>query len=188
MHLHETSLPGVQLLEPTTYADERGWFTETFNARSFEAAGLPQSFAQDNQSFSKHGVLRGLHYQVEEPQGKLIRCLNGHIWDVAVDLRRSSSNFGKWTGFDLYPYTKDGKMRFLWIPEGFAHGFLTLSETAEVQYKTTRFYYPQGERTIRWDDETLAIAWPLDFLQGKQPIVSAKDAVAPSLHEVELFA
>ncbi len=122
---------------------------------------------------SSRGVLRGLHYQLGKPQGKLVRVLSGHIWDVAVDLRKHSPDFGKWAGFDLRPLNAEGELEMLWIPEGFAHGFLVLSETAEVLYKTTNFYHPEGERSIRWDDPTLAIAWPLD---GLAPSVSAKDA------------
>lgn len=180
MEIVNTPLRDVKLLRPQKFGDERGWFAEVFNARSFGAAGLPERFAQDNQSFSRRGVLRGLHYQIGEPQGKLIRALSGYIWDVAVDLRVGSPDFGKWAGFSL----RGEELEYLWIPEGFAHGFLVLSESANVLYKTTRFYYPQGERCVRWNDPTLAIEWPL----GKvgEPIVSEKDAVAPWLKDAEL--
>ena len=125
------------------------------------SAGLPSAFVQDNQSFSQKGVLRGLHYQLERPQGKLVRVVSGHIWDVAVDLRRDSPHFGRWAGFHLKPRNQDGELEMLWIPEGFAHGFLVLSETAEVLYKTTNLYHPSGERSIVWNDPTLNITWPL---------------------------
>lgn len=180
MQVLDTSLQDVKLIRPAKYSDERGWFAEVFNARAFATAGLPTSFVQDNQSFSRRGVLRGLHYQLGQPQGKLIRALSGHIWDVAVDLRPGSPDFGKWTGCDL----KGDNLEFLWIPEGFAHGFLVLSETANVFYKTTGFYYREGERCIRWNDPALGIKWPLDGIG--QPSVSAKDATGCSLNDTEL--
>ena len=135
---------------------------------------------------SRKGVLRGLHYQLGQPQGKLVRALSGQIWDVAVDLRRESPDFGRWAGFDLKPRNADGELEMLWIPQGFAHGFLVLSETAEVLYKTTDFYYPAGERAILWNDPELAIEWPLHLLGGIEPAVSAKDAVGASLNQAEL--
>ena len=174
-----TSLPGVLLVEPTVYGDERGWFAEVFNRERYAAHGLPPEFVQDNQSFSRRGVLRGLHYQLGKPQGKLVRVLEGHIWDVAVDLRRGSEHFGEWVGVDL----KGDSVQSLWIPEGFGHGFLVLSETATVLYKTTNLYYPEGERCVKWDDAELGIAWPLD---GMVPSVSAKDAAGAALAEAEL--
>jgi dTDP-4-dehydrorhamnose 3,5-epimerase len=180
MEIIDTPLRDVKLIRPRKYGDERGWFTELFNARSFAAAGLPQQFVQDNQSFSARGVLRGLHYQLGKPQGKLVRALSGHIWDVAVDLRPGSTDFGKWAGFDL----KGDDLEFVWIPEGFGHGFVVLSEGANVMYKTTGFYYREGERCIRWNDPTLAIAWPLAEIG--EPIVSAKDAVGNWFNEAEL--
>ncbi len=180
MEIQNTPLRDVKLVRPTQHGDERGWFAEVFNAKSFAAAGLPDRFVQDNQSQSRRGVLRGLHYQLGEPQGKLVRVLSGHIWDVAVDLRRGSPDFGKWAGFHL---TGDN-IEFLWIPEGFGHGFVVLSETANVLYKTTGFYYPQGERCIRWNDPTLNIAWPLEGIET--PAVSAKDAVGSLFPEAEL--
>ena len=180
MKVLETALRDVKLLRPRKYTDERGWFAEAFNAKTFATNGLPISFVQENQSFSRCGVLRGLHYQVGEPQGKLVRVLSGHIWDVAVDLRPGSPDFGRWMGCDL----RGQELEFLWIPEGFAHGFLVLSETAEVLYKTTGFYNPAGERCVRWDDPTLNIEWPLAAVGV--PSLSAKDAVGSSLSEAEL--
>lgn len=170
----------VKLVRPKKLGDERGWFAEVFNTQAFRDAGLPDGFVQDNQSFSRRGVLRGLHYQVGKPQGKLVRALHGHIWDVAVDLRPGSPDFGKWTAADL----RGEDLEFLWIPEGFAHGFLVLSETASVFYKTTDFYFREGERCVRWNDPTLAIGWPLDGI-GK-PNVSERDAAGSWLNEVEL--
>jgi dTDP-4-dehydrorhamnose 3,5-epimerase len=183
MQIFETGLFGVKIIRPKRHGDPRGWFAETFNAEAFRAAGLPGEFAQDNQSFSAQGVLRGLHYQLGQPQGKLVRVLSGHIWDVAVDLRRDSPGFGKWAGFDLQPLNAAGELEMLWIPEGFAHGFLVLSETAEVLYKTTRGYFPAGERCILWNDPSLTIAWPLD---GLTPVVSGKDAQGVPFAAAEL--
>ncbi len=180
MQVFETSLPGVKLVRPKKHGDERGWFAEVFNAKGFAAAGLPERFVQDNQSFSRRGVLRGIHYQLGEQQGKLVRVLDGHIWDVAVDLRPGSPHFGKWAGFDL----RGDEVEFLWIPEGFGHGFLVMSETANVLYKTTGFYFPAGERCVRWDDAQLAIAWPLEGMDA--PSVSAKDALGSALSDAEL--
>ncbi len=182
MQIDETPLPEVNLLRPTRHGDARGWFCEVFNAARYASAGLPDRFAQDNQSFSRRGVLRGLHYQLGEPQGKLVRVLSGHIWDVAVDLRPGSPHFGKWAGFHL----TGEDLELLWIPEGFGHGFVVLSDTANVLYKTTRSYFPAGERCIRWDDPTLNIAWPLEGIET--PSVSAKDALGSLLSEAELPA
>lgn len=183
MLILNTALADVKLIQPKRFGDDRGWFAEVFNQASFTTASLPAQFVQDNQSFSRRGVLRGLHYQLGQPQGKLVRVLSGHIWDVAVDLRRNSPDFGKWAGFDLKPLTDEGELQSLWIPEGFAHGFLVLSETAEVLYKATNLYYPQGERSILWNDPTLNIAWPVD---GLTPSVSAKDAQGRSFLEADL--
>jgi dTDP-4-dehydrorhamnose 3,5-epimerase len=168
MQVLNTPLGDVKLIQPQRFGDSRGWFAEVFNQSTFSAAGLPDQFVQDNQSFSVKGVLRGLHYQLGQPQGKLVRVLSGHIWDVAVDLRRSSPDFGKWAGFHLKTQSADYDLQLLWIPEGFAHGFL---------YKTTNFYYPAGERSILWNDPTLNITWPLDALDGILPSVSPKDAL-----------
>jgi dTDP-4-dehydrorhamnose 3,5-epimerase len=177
MQVLKTPLNDVKLIQPQRLGDSRGWFAEVFNQSTFSAAGLPTQFVQDNQSFSVKGVLRGLHYQLGQPQGKLVRVLSGHIWDVAVDLRRNSPDFGKWAGFHLKALSTDDPLQLLWIPEGFAHGFLVLSDTAEVLYKTTNLYYPPGERSILWNDPTLNIAWPLEALNGTPPSVSPKDAL-----------
>ena len=169
MNVVRTEIADVLILEPKVFADDRGFFFESFNQRVFEAAvGGPVTFVQDNHSKSRKNVLRGLHYQVEQPQGKLVRAVSGAIWDVAVDIRPKSPTFGRWVGVEL---TADNK-RQLWIPPGLAHGFLVLSDTAEVLYKATDYYAPAYERTILWSDPTLGIAWPLDG----QPQVSGKDA------------
>ncbi len=186
MQVLATPLRDVKMIRPRRFVDQRGWFAETFNRESFASAGLPAGFAQDNQSSSQRGVLRGLHYQLGKPQGKLVRCLSGHIWDVAVDLRRNSPDFGEWAAFDLTPLTSDGQLEFLWIPEGFAHGFLVLSETAEVLYNTTDLYHPAGERTILWNDPTLNIAWPIARLEGTPISVSPKDVLGKTFLEAEL--
>ena len=183
MQLLDTPLRDVKLLTPRRFGDERGWFAEVFNSSTFAAAGLPAEFVQDNQSFSYQGVLRGLHYQLGKPQGKLVRVLSGHIWDVAVDLRRDSPDFRKHAGFHLKPLNTAGVLELLWIPPGFAHGFLVLSQNAEVLYKTTDLYYPAGERCIRWDDPTLAIPWPLE---GLTPVLSPKDCQGTSFLTAEL--
>jgi dTDP-4-dehydrorhamnose 3,5-epimerase len=180
MEIIDTPLRDVKLVRPRKIGDERGWFAELFNAREFAAAGLPVDFVQNNQSFSRRGVLRGLHYQLVDPQGKLVRALSGHIWDVAVDLRRDSPDFGKWTGVHL----NGDELEFLWIPEGFAHGFVILSETANVFYQVTGYYNREGERSIRWNDPTLAISWPLE--EVGEPIISAKDAKGSWFPEAEL--
>jgi dTDP-4-dehydrorhamnose 3,5-epimerase len=182
MKIVDTPLGDVKLVQPKRHGDERGWFCEVYNAKAFAAVGLPGQFVQDNQSFSRRGVLRGLHYQLGEPQGKLVRVLSGHIWDVAVDLRPGSPEFGKWAGFHLT--AEEGQC--LWIPEGFAHGFLVLSETANVFYKTTGYYYAAGERCVRWNDPTLGIEWPLGTIG--EPQVSGKDAVGALFQEADLPA
>ncbi len=186
MQVVHTSLQDVKLIQPQRFGDSRGWFTEVYNASAFAAVGLPDNFVQDNQSFSVRGVLRGLHYQLGKPQGKLVRVLSGHIWDVAVDLRQSSPDFGKWAGFHLKPRNDAGELELLWIPEGFAHGFLVLSENAEVLYKTTNLYYPSGERSILWNDPTLNISWPVEALNGLTPSVSGKDAAGSAFLSADL--
>lgn len=186
MTVKDTPLPDVKLVQPKRFGDERGWFAEIFNTDTFAELGLPSSFAQDNQSFSARGVLRGLHYQLGHPQGKLVRVLSGHIWDVVVDLRRDSPEFGRWAGFHLRPRNAEGELEMLWVPEGFAHGFLVLSETAEVHYKTTRVYYPAGERSVLWNDPEIGIEWPLGELGGTEVSVSAKDAKGARLRDAEL--
>jgi dTDP-4-dehydrorhamnose 3,5-epimerase len=186
MQVINTPLRDVKLVQPQRHGDSRGWFAEVFNQATFESAGLPTQFVQDNQSFSIKGVLRGLHYQLGKPQGKLVRVLSGHIWDVAVDLRRNSPDFGKWAGFHLKAQSVDDNLQLLWIPEGFAHGFLVLSDTAEVLYKTTNLYHPAGERSILWNDPTLNITWPVEDLNGTQPSVSPKDALGRLFAEADL--
>lgn len=182
MKVITTALPEVLILEPQVFGDERGFFYESFNARRFaEATGVTREFVQDNHSRSARGVLRGLHYQLQQAQGKLVRVSAGEVYDVAVDVRRSSANFGKWVGVHLSAENK----RQLWVPEGFAHGFLVLSEYAEFLYKTTDYYAPPHERCIRWDDPQLAIDWPLD---GLSPQLSAKDQQGLSLTDAETFA
>ena len=183
MEIVASSLPGVcQVLLPR-FHDDRGWFAEAFNSPGFAAAGLPSGFVQDNQSFSRRNVLRGLHYQLGQPQGKLVRVLAGRIFDVAVDIRRGSPNFGRHATFEMAgPASPADPLQMLWIPEGFAHGFLVLSDTADVLYKTTAGYYPQGERTIVWNDAELAIAWPRG---DGAPIVSHKDAEGLTLAEAK---
>ncbi len=180
MEIIDTPLNDVKLIQPARHGDERGWFAETFQARDFATGRLPAEFVQENQSFSRRGVLRGLHYQLGQPQGKLVRVLDGYIWDVAVDLRHGSPDFGKWAGFHL----RAEELQLLWIPEGFGHGFVVLSETASVLYKTTGFYFPEGERCICWNDPSLRIEWPLDNIGD--PMVSAKDARGTSFFEAEL--
>lgn len=185
MRVEPTELPGVLLLTPEVFGDARGYFLESWNRRRFAAAlELPEEalpiFVQDNQSRSGRGVLRGLHYQVEpEPQAKLVRCVAGEIFDVAVDLRRDSATFGRWTGTRL----SGSNHRQLWVPAGFAHGFLTLSETADVLYKTAGFWNRSCERSLRWNDPAIAIAWPTSELGGIEPLLTGKDAEAPLLAE-----
>ncbi|NWA28709.1 dTDP-4-dehydrorhamnose 3,5-epimerase [Pseudomonas gingeri] len=175
-----TRLPGVLILEPKVFGDERGFFYESFNARAFQdATGLDVAFVQDNHSRSQQGVLRGLHYQLEHTQGKLVRVIAGEVLDVAVDIRRSSPHFGQWAAMRLSAENN----RQLWIPEGFAHGFVVLSDSAEFLYKTTDYYTPSAERCIRWDDPTLAIDWEFDGV----PQLSAKDLNGKLLHEADLF-
>lgn len=176
MHYERLSIPDVILMTPKVFGDERGFFMESFNQRVFEeVTDVHATFVQDNHSRSRQGVLRGLHYQVEQPQGKLVRVIVGEILDVAVDIRKNSATFGQWASARLSAY----HYQQLWVPEGFAHGFLVLSEVAEVLYKTTDYYAPQHERSIRWDDPTLAIDWQRDsWSWGQEPHVSPKDARA----------
>jgi dTDP-4-dehydrorhamnose 3,5-epimerase len=181
MQAHPTSLAGVVVVEPAVFGDARGFFYESFNQRKLEAAlGRELRFVQDNHSRSARGVLRGLHYQLPRPQGKLVRVVRGEVFDVAVDLRRGSPTLGRWLGEVLSAENK----RQLWIPEGFAHGFLALCDEAEVLYKATDYYAPEHERCIRWDDPALAVAWPA--LEAP-PQVSAKDARGLALAEAPLF-
>ena len=179
--LTRTKIPDVFVLTPRLFEDERGTFIETFQSQKLQAAGIAAAFVQDNQSGSRRGVLRGLHYQIQQPQGKLVRAVVGEIYDVAVDLRRSSPTFGQWVGEYLSPQNR----RQMWVPAGFAHGFYVLSEWAEVLYKTTDYYAPQFERTLLWNDEALGIEWPL--LEEVPTILSAKDSAGKLLREAELF-
>jgi len=175
------AIPDVILIEPKVFGDERGFFFESFNQAQFEQAiGKSVQFVQDNHSRSAKHVLRGLHYQIQQPQGKLVRVVQGEVFDVAVDLRKNSKTFGQWVGEIL---SADNK-RQLWVPEGFAHGFVVMSDTAEFLYKTTDYYAPAHERCILWNDATLAIQWP----DGIQPILSAKDAQGKPFIEAEVFA
>jgi dTDP-4-dehydrorhamnose 3,5-epimerase len=174
-----TSLPGVVILEPRVFGDERGFFLESYNEKIFAEVGIAERFVQDNHSSSRRNVLRGLHYQIQQAQGKLVRVVEGEILDVAVDVRRSSSTFGGWEAVRLSAENK----RMLWIPPGFAHGFRVISETAQVLYKATDYYAPQHERTLAWNDPDLKIAWELDG----EPIVSAKDQRGLTLRTAETF-
>lgn len=180
MNIIATDIPEVMIIEPKVFGDDRGFFYESFNARAFEhATGVRAQFVQDNHSRSQKGVLRGLHYQLENTQGKLVRVTSGEVLDVAVDIRRSSPKFGRWVGVRLSAQNH----RQLWVPEGFAHGFVVLSDFAEFLYKTTDYYTPSAERCIRWDDPELAIDWQLD----EPPQLSAKDQVGKLLKEADLF-
>jgi dTDP-4-dehydrorhamnose 3,5-epimerase len=175
-----TALLDVLILEPKVFTDQRGFFFESFNARDFElVTGLKREFVQDNHSRSARGVLRGLHYQIRHPQGKLVRVTHGEVFDVAVDLRRSAPTFGKWVGVTLSAENK----RQMWVPERFGHGLVVLSEWAEVQYKTTDYRYPEDERSLLWNDPVLGIAWPL----AQRPLLAEKDATAARLDEAELY-
>lgn len=181
MKVTPTTLPGVLVIEPTVFNDARGFFYESFNQKAFnQATGLNETFVQDNLSRSAHNVLRGLHYQINNPQGKIVQVLAGEVFDVAVDLRKSSSSFGRWIGTSL---SADNRLQ-QWIPPGFAHGFLVTSASADVLYKTTCYHTPQYERAIVWDDTHIDILWPLDG----QPVLSAKDFDAESLSSAQFFA
>jgi dTDP-4-dehydrorhamnose 3,5-epimerase len=179
MNVCKTSLPGVFIIEPRVFEDDRGWFMETYHAERLADAGVEVPFVQDNHSLSRRGVLRGLHYQIKHPQGKLVRVVRGEIYDVAVDLRRKSPTFGNWLGVRLG--TDD--RRQMYIPPGFAHGFLALSDIAEVVYKCTDVYHPEHERTLIWNDSDVGIAWPLD----RVPLISEKDNRGARLTEAEYF-
>jgi dTDP-4-dehydrorhamnose 3,5-epimerase len=186
MRIEKTRLPEVLLLEPTAYGDARGMFFESYNRRAMAAAGIDQSFVQDNHSISLAGVLRGLHYQLEQAQGKLVRAVVGEVFDVAVDIRRSSPRFGQWTGHRLSAANRT----LMWVPPGFAHGFLVLSERAEVLYKTTDYYGPQFERSIAWDDPQVGIDWPMSEVHPSAatlPVLSARDLAGQPLAEAETY-
>lgn len=175
MKIIETKIPDVKLFEPKVFGDERGFFMETWNEKVFREAGIDTAFVQDNHSRSVKYTLRGLHYQIKQPQGKLVRVTRGEVFDVAVDLRPDSSTLGQWVG----DYLSEENKRMLWVPPGFAHGFLVTSETAEFQYKCTDFYAPEYERSVRWDDPELNISWGLNA--GDSPLLSEKDRMARSL-------
>ena len=181
MNVIETTLPEVLILEPKVFGDERGFFMESFNQQAFEdAVGRPVSFVQDNHSRSRGGVLRGIHYQLQQPQGKLVRVTHGRVYDVAVDLRRSSAHFGEWVGVEL----SADNHRQLWVPEGFGHAFLVLSESADFLYKTTDYYHPASERSIRYDDPAMSIEWPT----VAEVLLSDKDRNGDLLADAEVFA
>jgi dTDP-4-dehydrorhamnose 3,5-epimerase len=179
MKLTSTRLPDVMIVEPKVFGDSRGFFLESWNRKAFAALGLDLDFVQDNHSRSRRGVLRGLHYQLLQPQGKLVRVTSGAVFDVAVDLRRSSPNFGRWEGVEL----SDENQRMLWVPPGFAHGFVVLSETADFLYKTTEYYAPEHERCVLWNDPEIGIDWPLQ----DAPSLSAKDQIGTPLRLAEAY-
>ncbi len=180
MQVIATDIAEVLILEPKVFGDSRGFFMESFNARGFaELSGADVAFVQDNHSRSARGVLRGLHYQIRQPQGKLVRVVHGRVFDVAVDIRRSSPTFGRWVGAEL----SEENNRQMWVPAGFAHGFVVLSESADFLYKTTDYYAPEHERAIAWDDPQIGIRWPFEG----EPLLSAKDRQASSLAAAELF-
>ena len=182
MKVIETAIPGLLILEPKVFGDARGFFMESYNAKAFQdATGLTPNFVQDNHSRSGKGVLRGLHYQIEQAQGKLVRVTRGSVFDAVVDLRKSSPTFGQWAGVEL----SEENSRQLWIPPGFAHGFLVTSDSADFLYKTTDYYAPQFERSLAWNDPTVGVEWPL---AGTAPLLSAKDVAGKPLAECETFA
>lgn len=180
MNFIPTAIPDVIVIEPKVFADDRGFFLESYQKQRFSEAGIPFDFVQDNHSKSQQGVLRGLHYQLQQTQGKLVRVVAGEIFDVAVDIRKSSPTFGKWAG----DYLSAENKKMLWVPAGFAHGFLVTSSSAEVLYKATDYYAPQWERSIKWDDLAINIAWPL---YDNKPTLSIKDEAGKSLSEAEVF-
>ncbi len=182
MNVISTQIPDVLIIEPKVYGDKRGFFFESFNEQVFaKATGLKHRFVQDNHSRSSRGVLRGIHYQIQQPQGKLVRVVRGTVFDVAVDLRRSSPCFGRWVGIEL----SESNFRQLWVPPGFGHGFLVTSESADFLYKTTDYYAPEHERCLVWNDATVGIQWPLE---GGEPSLSGKDRLGVTLDKAELFA
>jgi len=182
MEFIPTQLPGVVLIKPAVFRDDRGYFAETWHEEKFAAAGISARFVQDNHSHSIRHTLRGLHYQIRQAQGKLVRVVQGAAYDVAVDIRRGSAHFGKWVGAELSAENR----QLLWVPEGFAHGYLALSERVDFLYKCTNFYAHSEERAIRWNDPQIGVRWPLPT--GVAPLLSPKDAVAPLLADAELYA
>lgn len=183
MQLIPTAIPDVVVLEPKLFGDDRGFFYESWSERTFQQLGLPTRFVQDNHSRSLRGVLRGIHYQLHQPQGKLVRVLLGEVYDVAVDLRRSSPTFGKWVG----EFLSETNHRQLWIPPGFGHAFLVLSDAAEFAYKASEFYAPEHEQTLLWSDPTVAIDWPLHLIRQEAPILSPKDIAGKPLAEAATY-
>ena len=181
MEFEPTEIPEVVLIRPKVFGDPRGFFFESWEERKFAAAGLDVKFVQDNHSRSARNILRGLHYQIQQPQGKLVRVVTGTVFDVAVDIRRSSPTFGRWVGVTL----SEENHHMLWVPPGFAHGFVVLSESADFLYRCTDFYAPPQERAIQWNDPDLGVKWPLPA--GVQPLLSAKDAVAKRFRDAEYF-
>lgn len=181
MEFEPTALPEVVLIRPKVFGDARGFFMESWERRKFAAAGLDREFVQDNHSRSGRHILRGLHYQILKPQGKLVRVTSGTVFDVAVDIRRASPTFGRWVGVTLSAENH----HMLWVPPGFAHGYLVLSDSADFLYKVTDFWAPEHERAIRWDDPTVGVRWPLPA--GAQPVLSGKDAAAPLLGDAEVY-
>lgn len=180
MNIISTPIPDVLLIEPKVFADERGFFLESYQKRKFQEAGIDAEFVQDNHSKSCRGTLRGLHYQIRQPQGKLVRVISGEIFDVALDIRRHSPTFGRWVG----DYLSAENKRMLWVPAGFAHGFYVTSPEAEVLYKASDYYAPEWERSILWNDPAIGIQWPV---QDVQPILSPKDSMGKLLSEAEIF-
>jgi dTDP-4-dehydrorhamnose 3,5-epimerase len=181
MQIQKTAIPDVLIIEPKVFGDDRGFFFESFNRRRFaELTGQTRDFVQDNHSKSAKNVLRGLHYQIQQPQGKLVRVISGEVFDVAVDIRRQSPTFGKWVGVTL----SDKNRRQLWIPEGFAHGFVVISDSAEFLYKTTDYWAPQYERTILWNDPILNVQWPIEGM----PLLSEKDKEGSMFNDAEMFS
>jgi dTDP-4-dehydrorhamnose 3,5-epimerase len=181
MDIIKTAIPDVLIFKPKVWGDERGYFYESFRQQWFDDAGIDATFVQDNQSSSQKNVLRGLHYQIQKPQGKFVRVISGEVFDVAVDLRKSSPTFGQSVGIHL----SDANKLMLWIPPGFAHGFSVVSEYAELHYKCTEYYAPEHDRSLLWNDSVLKIEWPLS---GAEPVLSAKDLAAKSLCDAEVFA
>lgn len=182
MQFEPTALPEVILIRPKVFGDARGFFMESWQSRTFAAAGLDLAFVQDNHSHSARHILRGLHYQIRQPQGKLVRVVSGTVFDVAVDIRRSSPTFGRWVGVEL----SGQNHHMLWVPPGFAHGYLVLSDSADFLYKATDYWAPEHERSIRWDEPRIGIQWPLPA--GVPPGLSSKDAAAPALGDAEVYA
>lgn len=182
MEFTATQIPDVIVIDPVVFEDPRGFFMETWQAQKFRDAGIDANFVQDSQSRSTQGTVRGLHYQIEQAQGKLIRVIQGEAFDVLVDLRRSSPTFGQWVGEIL----SAGNRKIIWVPPGFAHGFQVLSDSADFEYRCTDFYAPEHERTIRWDDPDIGIDWPLQ--DGQEPMMSAKDQAGVALKDAEVYA